>query len=118
MVRSARLNLVFAILAALLWMVAVGTFAWGAKTQGWRALVGTYHDYDVMQAAVKKKCGSWEKLDQAFSENYEACRDRALSPFEEVAGAHRTQFFLLLLGPAALLLAGGMAWYWVESAER
>lgn len=113
-----RLILVIAIVVPALWAGGFTLYSRANDTDGWRVLTGSYHDEETVYALMKKKCGSWTELNENYTENYEYCRDRALAPYETVISAHRTRFFLLLIGPTLLLLGVGMAWYWVESADR
>lgn len=113
-----RLILFIVIIVPALWAAGFAAYSRVNDTQGWRVVSGSYHDEETMYALMKKKCGSWEKLNENYTENYEYCRDRALAPYETEISSHRTRFFLWLLVPTLVLLGAGMAWYWVESADR
>jgi len=113
-----RAILVLTIFVPLIWAVGFAAYSRQNDTDGWRVMTGVYHDEEAMYALMKKKCGSWEKLNENYTQNYENCRKNTLAPYKAESGAHRSRFLLILLVPTLILFGAGMAWYWVESAER
>lgn len=113
-----RLILFLAIVVPALWATGFAAYSRMNDTEGWLVITGRFHDEETVYALMKKKCGSWAELNEDYTENYEYCRQRALAPYETAISAIRNSFLLWLLGPTLVLLGVGMAWYWVESADR